>query len=88
MKTVKSISISGFFFLLSIFTSCTDNPRNDDPNSTMTPGGNLTVDSATAHANNMDSAIHVKKNNADSTTSHGINKNTDTTGKHNKISKG
>ena len=88
MKTLKSISIPSFFFLFSIFTSCTDNPKNDDPNSTMTPGGNLAVDSATAHANNVDSVTQVKNNNVDSTASHGSNKNTDTTGKNSKISKG
>ncbi len=69
MKTLKLASITGFLFLSAIFMSCTDNPKNNDPNSTMTPGGNLKVDSATAHVNNVDSVTQVKNNNADNTTS-------------------
>jgi hypothetical protein len=71
MKTLRLASITGFLFLSAIFTSCTDNPKDNDPNSTMTPGGNLKVDSATAHANNVDSVTQVKNNNADSSISRG-----------------
>lgn len=60
MKELKLLSIVNLFFLLIIFAACTENLRNDDPASTITPGNNLAVDSVTAHANNTDSLTQLK----------------------------
>lgn len=43
MKTVYSII--SLFFITIAFSACNENPKNDDPNSTMTPGNSSNPDS-------------------------------------------
>jgi hypothetical protein len=63
MKTIKLLSIISLSYLSTILISCTENPRDEDPASTITPGQNLHVDSLTAHANNStDTAISHENN--------------------------
>ncbi len=63
---IKILAISCVFASNLIFTNCTENPKNNDVTSTITPGNELEVDSATAHKNNTDSVTQVKNNRMDS----------------------
>ena len=56
-----------------IFIACQEHPHDNDPASTITPGSNLDVDSATAHANNSFDTTKATKG-ADST-AYSTNKN-------------
>jgi len=49
-----------------IFIACQEHPHDEDPASTITPGNNLEVDSATAHANNSTDTSKTKGGNMDS----------------------
>ena len=66
MKTKLGIIIISSLAINLSFTSCTENPKDNDPTSTITPGGNIQVDTVTAHRNNTDSTTQVKNNRADS----------------------
>ena len=47
-------SIISLFFLTLVCTACNENPKNDDPNSTMTPGNSSNPDTS-LNANGKDS---------------------------------
>ena len=70
---IKLIFITISFYIVVAISGCTENPKDSDPTSTITPGNHLKVDNATAHSNNVDSITLIKRNNGDS--SHGNNKN-------------
>ena len=45
MKIVKQLSIAALLLLFIGFTACNENPKDDDPTSTITPGGHTNTDS-------------------------------------------
>jgi hypothetical protein len=65
MKT-KLLSMACLLATNLVFTYCTENPKDKDPMSTITPGNKSDVDSATAHRSNTDSATAIKINRGDS----------------------
>ncbi len=46
MKSLRLISAAGIFYLAFAFTACNENPKDDDPTSTITPGRYSNSDTA------------------------------------------
>ncbi len=78
MKTITKVAYVSLISLFG-FSSCTENPHDNDPTSTITPGNKLEVDSATAHTNNSFDA----KTNARDKTDSSSNSNNHNSGSNN-----
>ena len=79
---MNAIRFSAYVALISLcgFTSCTENPHDNDPTSTITPGNKLEVDSATAHSNN---SFEEAKTKTGSNTDNSVNSDNHNSGSNN-----
>ncbi|MEO8761107.1 MAG: hypothetical protein ABI388_07380 [Bacteroidia bacterium] len=57
MKTIKLLPITFIFLGSLIFTNCTNNPKDDNPESTITPASRSTADSVTQYQRDSAAAM-------------------------------
>ena len=62
---IKILTLGAMLTANLAFTYCTNNPKDNDSTSTITPGNRSEVDTATAHRNNTDSLTELKNNRMD-----------------------